>query len=176
MPGWTLSRLTNGGEDLTLTNAGGAGRIFETQAVAIQGGSDGPTGYMVLLHDVTERRAAAATIRESEQRYRQLVENAHDLIFTCDLSGHLRSINRAGLAATGFARDEIVGLSIPISSPPRRGRVSWSCCGRPATAARWPRSRSPSPPRTDAACRSKWPPGSRAPTVRPAPSRRSGAT
>ena len=113
LPGWTLSRLTNGGEDLTLTNAGGAGRIFETQAVAIQGGSDGPAGYMVLLHDVTERRAAAATIRESEQRYRQLVENAHDLIFTCDLSGHLRSINRAGLAATGFARDEIVGLSIP---------------------------------------------------------------
>ena len=66
-----------------------------------------------LLHDVTERRAAAATIRESEQRYRQLVENAHDLIFTCDLDGHLRSINRAGLAATGFAREEIVGLSIP---------------------------------------------------------------
>ena len=42
--------------------------------MAIQGGSDGPAGYMVLLHDVTERRAAAATIRESEQRYRQLVE------------------------------------------------------------------------------------------------------
>ena len=112
LPGWTLSRLTNG-EDLTLTTAGGAGRIFETQAVTIQGGSDGPAGYMVLLHDVTERRAAAATIRESEQRYRQLVENAHDLIFTCDLGGHLRSINRAGLAATGFAREEIVGLSIP---------------------------------------------------------------
>ena len=113
LPGWTLSRLTSGGEDLTLTTAGGAGRTFETQAVAIQGGSDGPAGYMVLLHDVTERRAAAATIRESEQRYRQLVENAHDLIFTCDLDGHLRSINRAGLAATGFAREEIVGLSIP---------------------------------------------------------------
>ena len=67
---------------------------------------DGPAGYMVLLHDVTERRAAAATIRESEQRYRQLVENAHDLIFTRDLGGHLRSINRAGLAATASpARD-----------------------------------------------------------------------
>ena len=113
LPGWTLSRLTAGGEDLTLTTAGGAGRTFETQAIAIEGGIDGPAGYMVLLHDVTERRAAAATIRESEQRYRQLVENAHDLIFTCDLGGHVRSINRAGLAATGFARDEIVGLSIP---------------------------------------------------------------
>ena len=102
LPGWTLSRLTSGGEDLTLTTAGGAGRTFETQAVAIQGGSDGPAGYMVLLHDVTERRAAAATIRESEQRYRQLVENAHDLIFTCDLDGHLRSINRAGLGGDGL--------------------------------------------------------------------------
>ena len=112
LPGWTLARLTHGGEDLTLTTAGGVHRTFETQAVAINGGIDGPAGYMVLLHDVTERRAAAATIRESEQRYRQLVENAHDLIFTCDLGGHLRSINRAGLAATGFAREEIVGLTI----------------------------------------------------------------
>jgi PAS domain S-box-containing protein len=113
LPGWTLSRLTVGGEDLTLTTAGGVARTFETQAIAIEGGVDGPAGFMVLLHDVTERRAAAATIRESEQRYRQLVENAHDLIFTCDLGGHLRSINRAGLVATGFAREEIVGLSIP---------------------------------------------------------------
>jgi two-component system cell cycle sensor histidine kinase/response regulator CckA len=80
--------------------------------VAIHGGSNGPTGYMVLLHDVTERRAAAATIRESEQRYRQLVENAHDLIFTCDLGGNLRSINRAGLVATGYTREEIVGQAI----------------------------------------------------------------
>jgi PAS domain S-box-containing protein len=112
LPGWTLSRLTTGSEDLTLTTPGGAVRTFETQAVAIHGGSNGPTGYMVLLHDVTERRAAAATIRESEQRYRQLVENAHDLIFTCDLGGNLRSINRAGLAATGYTREEIVGRSI----------------------------------------------------------------
>jgi two-component system cell cycle sensor histidine kinase/response regulator CckA len=103
LPGWTLSRLTTGSEDLTLTTPGGAVRTFETQAVAIHGGSDGPTGYMVLLHDVTERRVAAATIRESEQRYRQLVENAHDLIFT---------INRAGLVATGYGREEIVGRTL----------------------------------------------------------------
>ena len=92
---------------------------------------------MVLLHDVTERRAAAATIRESEQRYRQLVENAHDLIFTCDLRGHLRSINRAGLAATGYTREEIVGRAIidlvTARDPPA---LRASCSRPPATAPR----------------------------------------
>jgi PAS domain S-box-containing protein len=124
LPGWTLSRLTSGGEDLTLTTPGGTQRTFETQALAIQdGAAAGPTGYVVLLHDVTERRAAAATIRESEQRYRQLVENAHDLIFTCGLLGHLRSINRAGLAATGYAREEIVGRALTdLVTPETRAR------------------------------------------------------
>jgi PAS domain S-box-containing protein len=112
LPGWTLGRMTLGGEDLTLVTPKGATRTFETQAVAIHGSGEVPAGYMVLLHDVTERRAAATTIRESEQRYRQLVENAHDLIFSCDLEGRLRSINRAGLVATGFAREEIVGRAI----------------------------------------------------------------
>ena len=124
LPGWTLQRLTTGAEDLALTTPAGASRTFETQAVAIHGGGEGAAGYMVLLHDVTERRSAAATIRESEQRYRQLVENAHDLIFTCDLDGHLRSINRAGLAATGYAREEIVGRAIAeMVTPETRPRV-----------------------------------------------------
>jgi len=123
LPGWTLSRLTTGGEDLTLTTPNAGVRTFEPRAVAIQGGAGGPTGYVVLLHDVTERRAAAATIRESEQRYRQLVENAHDLIFTCGLLGHLRSINRAGLAATGYAREEIVGRALTdLVTPETRAR------------------------------------------------------
>jgi PAS domain S-box-containing protein len=124
LPGWTLQRLTTGTEDLTVTPSSGAPRTFETQAVAIHGVGESPAGYMVLLHDVTERRAAATTIRESEQRYRQLVENAHDLIFTCDLDGHLRSINRAGLAATGYAREEIVGRAIAdLVTPETRPRV-----------------------------------------------------
>ena len=112
LPGWTLERLTRGAEDLTIVTPSGAPRTFETRAIAIRGDGASPSGHMLLLHDVTERRAAATTIRESEQRYRQLVENAHDLIFTCDLDGRLRSINRAGLLATGFAREEIVGRSV----------------------------------------------------------------
>jgi len=112
LPGWTLERLTRGVEDLTIVTPAGAARTFETRAIAIRGDGEAPTGHMLLLHDVTERRAAATTIRESEQRYRQLVENAHDLIFTCDLDGRLRSINRAGLLATGFAREEVVGRSV----------------------------------------------------------------
>ena len=125
LPGWTLSRLTTGSEDLTLTTPGGRrsapSRRRPSPSTADR---EGPTGYMVLLHDVTERRAAAATIRESEQRYRQLVENAHDLIFTCDLAGHLRSINRAGLARPATHARRSSGAPSPIWSPPRRGRAS----------------------------------------------------
>ena len=133
---------------------------------------------MVLLHDVTERRAAAATIRESEQRYRQLVENAHDLIFTCDLDGHLRSINRAGLAATGYAREEIVGRAAHRSGQrrhPARASRSCSSAARDGAALGAGRDRADRQERPARAARGReLDPGRR--RIGPAPSRRSAAT
>jgi PAS domain S-box-containing protein len=41
-----------------------------------------------------------------EARYRELVENANDIIFTCDLNGRFTSLNRAGELISGYSRAE----------------------------------------------------------------------
>ncbi|MFQ6613332.1 MAG: PAS domain S-box protein [Fidelibacterota bacterium] len=52
-------------------------------------------GRAAILRDVTEERKTAERIRESEARYRDLVENTNDLICTHDLNGRFRMVNTA---------------------------------------------------------------------------------
>lgn len=52
------------------------------------------------------------SIEENGELYRELFENAADVMYTTDLAGVFTSINRAGERLTGYTREELVGLNI----------------------------------------------------------------
>jgi PAS domain S-box-containing protein len=62
-----------------------------------------------LARRTAELRAQLARELALEAEYKDLIDNAHDVVFTLDREGQITSFNRAGERVTGFTRNDVVG-------------------------------------------------------------------
>jgi PAS domain-containing protein len=87
-----------------------------------------------MVHDVTERQRAEAKLRESEDRYRDLVEHSEDWIVTHDLEGHMLSANPAVARMLGCEVGELLGTPMRDNVPPPSSATSststWPSSGK----------------------------------------------
>jgi len=67
---------------------------------------------VTVIHDITKRRKTEQALRESERRYRDLFENANDIIYSHDLDGNFTSINRAAQRICGYGSGEALRMNI----------------------------------------------------------------
>jgi PAS domain S-box-containing protein len=68
--------------------------------------------YDGLITDITERKRAEEALRQSESRYRQLMEHASDGIVIFDPYGHLLKVNSKVSEMLGYSQEELLGSKI----------------------------------------------------------------
>ncbi len=67
---------------------------------------------LISLIDITHRKKMMRKLQDSERKYRDLFENANDIIFTIDFDGNFTSANTAMVNTYGFTLEEILDGNI----------------------------------------------------------------
>lgn len=73
-----------------------------------EGKLKGTTG---IIYNITERRRAEEALRESEEKYRTIIEQMVDGYFEVDLAGNYTFVNDAESNIIGYSRDECIGMN-----------------------------------------------------------------
>jgi PAS domain S-box-containing protein len=96
-------------EELKLKKRDGTPFWGSVTAIAVEGDDGQVQYYDGIIEDITERKLAEEKRRESEEKYRVLVETSPEAIITVDTKGTITSCNSAEQEILGKSPDEIVG-------------------------------------------------------------------
>jgi PAS domain S-box-containing protein len=86
--------------------------VLETNGVPVFDAAGRLLGYRGIDHDTTERRRAEEALRESEERFRQLFEEAPIPYHEIDREGVIRRVNRTECELLGYAPEEMIGRPV----------------------------------------------------------------
>ncbi len=70
-----------------------------------------PEGILVLSRDITERKRAEEALRESEEKYRTVLEDVKVGYWETDLAGYFTSFNDAICHLLGYSKKELMGMN-----------------------------------------------------------------
>jgi len=87
-------------------------RLYVESSVSLMKNDSGqPVGFRGLIRDITERKRAEEALKQSEEKYRTILENIEDGYYEVDLAGNLTFFNDAMCRLLAYSRDELMGIN-----------------------------------------------------------------
>jgi PAS domain S-box-containing protein len=101
------------------------GTVIDVEVTAVPIMWEGRPAMQVVFRDITERKRMEEELKASEERYRDLFENANDGIYILDRAGRIVSFNRKAEELTGYTFEEVRGqpYTLLVSSGPERKKA-----------------------------------------------------
>jgi PAS domain S-box-containing protein len=93
------------------------GRRIEVEFVGNIYDVDGTSVFQCHIRDITARKQAETAVRESEEKYRALMNNASDAIVITDLDGNILEVNMKTEMLLGYAKGELLGMNFTRIHP-----------------------------------------------------------
>jgi diguanylate cyclase (GGDEF)-like protein/PAS domain S-box-containing protein len=73
-------------------------------------------GFRGVSHDVSERVQMEEALRQSEERYRTIMDETHDDYFEVDLAGNYTFVNDAFCLSVGYTTEELIGMNYKVTN------------------------------------------------------------
>jgi PAS domain S-box-containing protein len=89
----------------------GTKAIFETSVFLIKDGKGKRTGFRGVSRDITERKKMEEALRQSEEKYRTIIETMQEGYLELDLKGSYTFANEALCKRQGYTKDELIGMN-----------------------------------------------------------------
>jgi len=88
---------------------------------------------LVIARDISERKRLEKDLRESEDKYRNLFENANEGVIIADKNNRIITLNKRAEGILGYSQGEIIGKSATILMPVRYQKTEESAMQRTFT-------------------------------------------
>jgi PAS domain S-box-containing protein len=99
--------------------------IWVTLTVSLIRSGGAPAYFISVIEDTSLRRLAEERLRESEERFRAVIEQASEAILIADLEGRYQEVNSAACALLGYERAALIGRTIiDVVAPEETPRVA----------------------------------------------------
>jgi two-component system cell cycle sensor histidine kinase/response regulator CckA len=103
----------------------GIKRHLEASVSVVKDSDDQPVGLRGTIRDITARRWMEEALRESEKRYRSILESIEDGYYEVDIAGNLTFFNDALYRTLGYPRDELMGMNNREYMSPEESRKAY---------------------------------------------------
>ena len=97
--------------DYEIIRKDGSRGFHELSASLMRDEAGHPIGFRGIAHDVTEVKLAEEALKESEEKYRTILENIEDGYYEVDIAGSLTFFNDSLCKMTGSSKDELMGMN-----------------------------------------------------------------